>query len=49
MRPPEINDFIAKDVIGQEESLRFVSVAICTKDGETSRLKARKRVRGACR
>ncbi len=28
MRPPEINGFIAKDVIGQEESLRFVSVAI---------------------
>ncbi len=28
MRPVEINDFIKQDVIGQEEALRFVSVAI---------------------
>jgi len=28
MRPVEINEFIKQDVIGQEESLRFVSVAI---------------------
>ncbi len=28
MRPVEINEFIKRDVIGQEESLRFVSVAI---------------------
>jgi ATP-dependent Clp protease ATP-binding subunit ClpX len=28
MKPTEINDFIKQDVIGQEESLRYVSVAI---------------------
>ncbi len=28
MRPVEINEFIKRDVIGQEEALRFVSVAI---------------------
>jgi ATP-dependent Clp protease ATP-binding subunit ClpX len=28
MRPPEINTFLCRDVIGQEEALRFVSVAI---------------------
>lgn len=28
MRPTEINEFLARDVIGQEEALRFVSVAI---------------------
>jgi ATP-dependent Clp protease ATP-binding subunit ClpX len=28
MRPVEINEFLTRDVLGQEESLRFVSVAI---------------------
>ena len=28
MRPLEINEFLSRDVIGQDESLRFVSVAI---------------------
>jgi len=28
MKPPEINAFLARDVIGQEEALRFVAVAI---------------------
>lgn len=28
MRPVEINEFLARDVLGQEEALRFVSVAI---------------------
>ena len=28
MRPVEINEYIKRDVIGQEEALRFVSVAI---------------------
>lgn len=28
MRPVDINEFLARDVMGQEESLRFVSVAI---------------------
>src|SRR5438046_161873 len=28
MKPVEINDFLAQNVIGQEESLRYVSVAI---------------------
>ena len=28
MRPPEIFDFLKRDVIGQEQALRFVSVAI---------------------
>ena len=28
MKPVEINDFLAQQVIGQEEALRYVSVAI---------------------
>ena len=28
MKPPEINEFLEHDVIGQEEALRFVAVAI---------------------
>ena len=28
MKPPEINEFLKEDVIGQREALQFVSVAI---------------------